>query len=264
VPLTRTQLPTPRASGSGLPDLGAELACGGDALSVRYQPQVELVTGRVTAVEAVPCWQHPEHGELALGDLTGVEPALLAAAGEQLLARAVGQVVAWRALPGRSDLQLSLGLSDVELRRPERLLSVLHGAGLPAHALVVGVLEDVVSHKGAVAALEAFVSAGVQLALDRFGTGAASLHHLRALPVSVLRVDASFVAGLGSNPRDEAIVRALTALTADLGARCLADGVAVDRQLAWLVDNEVPLGQGPLLHRSRSAPDLTALLREVG
>ena len=161
--------------------------------------------------------------------------------------------------------------SKARLRRPGSsagTLEVLQRAGLPLDALTVEVLESVLlDAEGAVAAaLAEHAEAGIRLALDDFGTGSSSLLHLRHVPVGVgvVKVDRVFVAGLGSSRRDEAIVRALRSLTADLGLACVAEGVETQDQREWLTAEGVALAQGFLLHRPLDAASLTVLLRSSG
>ncbi|MCW2607762.1 MAG: hypothetical protein JWO60_2455 [Frankiales bacterium] len=239
-------------------------------LLVHYQPQVELATGRIAGVEALVRWQHPRRGLLAPGAFLGVadESGLVVELGEQVLRAAALQVARWRRLPGCGGLLLSVNVSAQELQRPERVArtaELLEDAGLPAEAVTVEVLESVLlDAEGAVeASLAGYGRLGVRLALDDFGTGATSLLNLRTVPFDCVKVDQAFVSGLGSSRRDEAIVRALQSLTADLGMRCVAEGVELERQRSWLSGEGIGMAQGFLLHRPMPGPDVEALLRAV-
>jgi diguanylate cyclase (GGDEF)-like protein/PAS domain S-box-containing protein len=247
-------------------DLRAGLERG--EVVVHYQPQVELRTGRIPGVEALVRWQHPERGLLPPGAFLDVaeESGLVVELGRQVVRAATAQVAAWRRLPGYEDLRLSVNLSAQELVRPGRareLLTVLVEAGLPPAAVTVEVLESVLlDAEGDVAtALASYRSTGVLLALDDFGTGSSSLLHLRHVPLGAVKLDRTFVAGLGSSVHDEAIVRAVRAVTADLGLACIAEGVEQEGQRAWLVEHGVEVAQGFLLARPLPADELTALLR---
>ena len=246
--------------------LRAALVRGADALTLAFQPQVELSTGRLVGLEALVHWDHPTLGRLQPPDFltSDRDPALVAGVGEHVLVRAISQLAAWRTLPGYSRLHLAVSITATQLRvarRVSEVVNLLDAVGLPARSLVLEVREDVVLDSGATAALLAFAAAGVRVCLDDFGTGACSLHHLRVLPVSMVKVHRTFVAGLGSRARDEAIMRAVTSLACDLGALCVAEGVEHERQLGWLREHDVPLAQGALLHPRLSAPAVTALLR---
>ncbi len=240
-------------------------------ITVHYQPQVELGTGRVVGVEALARWAHPTRGLLLPAAFLGVadDTGLVVELGRQVLHTAAHQIAAWRRLPGCEELTLSVNLSSRELLAPSQLevsLEVLQESGLPAPALTLEVLESVLlDAEGAVlAALASYVENGVRLALDDFGTGSSSLVHLRRLPVASVKIDRSFVMGLGRSRQDEAIVRALWSLTGDLGMSCIAEGVEQDEQRDWLVAQGVTVAQGYLLHRPMPAAALEALLRRHG
>lgn len=247
-------------------ELRSALACG--ELLVHYQPQVDLETGRIVGVEALVRWAHPTRSLLPpssfldLADDTGLVVEL----GRQVLATAVAELAAWRRLPGHAELGLSVNLSGQELLavgRAAEIDELLRAERVPAGALTLEVLESVLlDAKGDVrAALTSYVDLGVEVALDDFGTGSSSLQHLRDLPVGALKVDRTFVAGLGSSYQDEAIVRAVRVLADDLGLRCVAEGVEQERQREWLTAHGVRLAQGFLLARPLPAGELEALLR---
>ena len=240
-------------------------------LVVHYQPQVELLGGRVVGVEALVRWEHPEKGLLPPGAFLGVaeDTGQLRELGRQVLRTAAEQVAAWRRLPGHAELGLSVNVSTQELLDPGRLqatLDVLQGTGLPPSALTLEVLESVLldAEGAVVAALAAYVRTGVRLALDDFGTGSSSLLHLRHAPVGSVKIDRAFVSGLGRSRQDEAIVRALLSLTSDLGLDCVAEGIESAEQRRWLVEQGVSVAQGYLLHRPLTAQAVGDLLRHPG
>ncbi len=252
-----------RATLDGRPDAGR--------LVVHYQPQVDLLSGTIVGVEALVRWQHPERGLLPPGTFLDVadDSGLVLELGRQVLATSTAAVAGWRQLPGAGELGLSVNVTALELQRPEGVratLEVLDAHGLPADALTVEVLESVLlDAEGAVeASLASYAALGVRLALDDFGTGSSSLLHLRQVPVATVKVDRSFVAGLGRSRRDEAIVRAVRSLTDDLGMRCVAEGVEEERQRSWLAGQGIGLAQGFLLHRPLPAEQIAALLAAAG
>jgi diguanylate cyclase (GGDEF)-like protein/PAS domain S-box-containing protein len=246
-------------------ELREALGCG--ELVVHYQPQVELDTGRVVGLEALVRWAHPTRQLLPPSAFLGIadDTGMVVELGRQVLATALGELVAWRRLPGHGDLALSVNLSGQELMsrgRAAQIAVLLRETGLPADALTLEVLESVLlDPQGDVrSALASYVDIGVEIALDDFGTGSSSLLHLRDLPVGALKVDRRFVAGLGRSYQDEAIVRAMCVLADDLGLRCLAEGVERERQRAWLVAHGVRVAQGFLLSRPVPAEQVEALL----
>lgn len=244
------------------------VALDSEQLVVHYQPQVELIGGRIVGIEALVRWEHPERGLLAPAAFleAAEESGQIVALGRRVLTLAIDQLAQWRKLPGCAELELAVNLSAAELMTPSRLdltLELLRDADLPTSALTIEVLESVLlDAEGAVqAALHAYADAGICLALDDFGTGSSCLLHLRRMPIGTLKVDRAFVAGLGRSPQDEAIVRALRSLTNDLELGCIAEGVEDDIQRAWLIAQGVRLAQGYLLHKPLPTDQLDALLR---
>jgi len=160
---------------------------------------------------------------------------------------------------------LSVNVSGQELLDPGKLdltVQTLQDCGLPISAVTLEVLESVLlDPEGAVvAALATYARRGFGLALDDFGTGSSSLLHLRQTPVGAVKIDRTFIAGLGRNRQDEAIVRALLALTSELGLSCVAEGVELESQRSWLEVQGVRVAQGYLLSRPVPAQALSALL----
>jgi diguanylate cyclase (GGDEF)-like protein/PAS domain S-box-containing protein len=243
-------------------------ALAGGQLVVHYQPQLDLETGRIRLVEALVRWAHPTRqlltppAFLALAHDTGLVVEL----GRQVLATAARQLAAWRRLPGHAELGLSVNLTGQEVLsrgRAAEIEEVLRAVGLPAGALTLEVLESVLADpRGDVrAALSSYVDLGMEIALDDFGAGSSSLLHLRDLPVRALKIDRTFVAGLGRSREDEAIVRAVRALGDDLGLRCVAEGLEIECQRQWLMAHGVRLAQGFLLAAPMPADELERLLR---
>jgi EAL domain-containing protein (putative c-di-GMP-specific phosphodiesterase class I) len=253
--------------------LESELRAGldRDEIVVHYQPQVELRTGRISGVEALVRWQHPTRGLLAPGEFLPVaeDSGLIVELGRRVLELAVGQVARWRRRRDTADLTLSVNFSAQELLHADRLqetLRLLEAAELAPGNLTVEVLESVLfDDEGTMrGVLLGFVRAGIRLALDDFGTGSSPLTGLRDVPVSALKIDRAFVAGIGSSAQDEAIIRAIRSLTDDLGLGCVAEGVEDETQRGWLTATGVECAQGYLLYRPLTADALDALLQHGG
>ena len=232
-----------------------------------YQPQIDLVSGAIDGFEVLARWDHPDRGILAAG-------AFLLALQDPETARQIGEAVLARVLEDRRrwldeglDVpRLWLNLAPGVFRDPlfaDGLLERLRIAGLsPAH-FGVEVTENVLlTRQGDQAgpALHRLRGAGITVALDDFGTGYASLTHLRRFPVDVVKIDRSFVARIGEQGEDAAIVRAVVALTAELGLDVVAEGIETVAQQDFLRAHRCRFGQGYLYAPAVAARDVPQLL----
>jgi len=213
----------------------------GDALESRnqlhlvYQPKVGLAGGACVSVEALLRWSHPEQGAISPGEFIPVieTTSLARATTEWVLAAAIRQLAAWRR--DGIDLQVAVNVSAVNLEETdfcERVLMHLQRHAVPASSLAIELTESALMRnpKVAQATLERLARAGVRLAIDDFGTGYSSLSYLQSLPVDVVKIDQSFMRGLGdrdggADERRGALVRTMIKLSHDLGHQVVAEGV---------------------------------------
>ena len=197
-------------------------------LRLEYQPLASLANGRVLGLEALVRWEHPRRGLLLPGRFVGLaeESELIIALGQWVLEAGCAQMARWRAMyPEANDSFLAVNVSPRQFDGSQLLPAVrgaLEKSGLPPGALMLeitesGIVSDDVRLHGMLDELREF---GIRLAIDDFGTGYSSLSYLKRLPVSYLKIDRSFVMGLGSDTEDERIVAAIT----DLGPRARAAG----------------------------------------
>ena len=232
-----------------------------------YQPQIDLVSGAIDGFEVLARWDHPERGILPAGAflLALQDPETARQIGEAVLARVLEDLRRWRD-EGLNVPRLWLNLAPGVFRDPlfaDGLLERLRIAGLsPAH-FGVEVTENVLlTRQGDQAgpALHRLRGAGITVALDDFGTGYASLTHLRRFPVDVVKIDRSFVARIGEQGEDAAIVRAVVALTAELGLDVVAEGIETVAQQDFLRAHRCRFGQGYLYAPALGAPEIPGLL----
>ncbi|NJC68560.1 bifunctional diguanylate cyclase/phosphodiesterase [Planosporangium thailandense] len=231
-------------------------------LSVHYQPIVDLANDELTGFEALMRWDHPQLGRVSPLEFIPIaeDTGLIVEYGAWLLEEAANQLVRWRA--ARADdlppLHISVNISVRQLR-DSALVGVVRRAlrrtGLPASTLWLeitesGVMED---PETALATLRALRALGVRLAIDDFGTGYASLNYLRSIPARIVKIDRSFVAGVGEGSHNEAIVKAVVAMAHALGQRVVAEGVETVVQRDWLRAYGCDLVQGWLYGAPRSA-----------
>jgi diguanylate cyclase (GGDEF)-like protein len=221
-------------------------------LRVHYQPVIELATGRVTGLEALVRWQHPERGLMPPSEFIPVaeETGLIVACGAVVLTEACTQVARWNAQQiHRPPLPVSVNLSPHQVLSqglPELVADALERSGLDPRLLCLEITETVLIEDAASsrAALDALKELGVTLAVDDFGTGYSSLLYLRRFPVDVLKIDRSFVVGLGTNVEDTAIVAGVIRLAHALGLLAVAEGVETPEQAARLKELGCDLAQG--------------------
>ncbi|WP_432492360.1 putative bifunctional diguanylate cyclase/phosphodiesterase [Kineococcus auxinigenes] len=225
-------------------------------LRLHYQPRVGLRDGAATGAEALVRWQHPERGLLppaAFIDLAE-QSGLVRELGAWVLDAAVAQAAAWARDPRRATVEVAVNLSTRQLTEPglvEAVTAALTRHGLAADLLVLEVTETALATDpdAAAATLAALKALGVGIAVDDFGTGYASLTYLQRFPVDELKIDRSFVTGLGVNDGDTAIVRTCVQLAHAVGVRAVAEGVETREQLDALVEMGCDFVQGYFFSR---------------
>jgi diguanylate cyclase (GGDEF)-like protein/PAS domain S-box-containing protein len=230
-------------------------------LILHYQPQIELATRRVRAVEALVRWNHPEHGLVYPGEFIGVaeESGLILAIGSWALAEACAQNRAWQAF-GAPKVPVCVNLSARQFRDRElvhHVQRVLRETGLEPQYLELEITESTLMHhsESTLGILEELNGMGIALAVDDFGIGYSSLSYLKRFPVSKLKIDQSFVRDLPGDPDDAAIAAAIVSMGATLKLRVVAEGVETESQLEFLAGRGCDDVQGNLLCPPVAADD---------
>jgi EAL domain-containing protein (putative c-di-GMP-specific phosphodiesterase class I) len=207
-------------------------------LEVFYQPEIDLGTGRVMGFEALARWDHPTEGRLTAESFIDLaeDTGLVVDLGDRVLREACAQAARWGRGPDGPPPTVRVNLSARQLAQADvvaRVVSALAAAGIDGTCLCVEVTEAALmaDRANAQAVLDELRRLGVTVAVDDFGTGWSSLAHLKRLPVDVLKIDRSFVDGLGIDPDDSDVVAAVVALARSLGLRVVAEGVETRRQL---------------------------------
>jgi diguanylate cyclase (GGDEF)-like protein/PAS domain S-box-containing protein len=227
-----------------------------------YQPQLNLATNRCIGVEALLRWHHPERGLLAAGefipiaDASGVSLALDA----WVLREACRQARAWhdRGQP----LRVAINLSQAQLCQADIVATVeatLETTGARADCLELEITERFVMEGFSETTdrnLQALAARDIELVLDDFGQGHSSLASLRSLPVSKIKIDRAFIAGIGTVEKDEALVGLIVTLGRKLDKRVLAEGVETERQLAFLREVGCDEAQGYAIGRPVPAEEI--------
>jgi EAL domain-containing protein (putative c-di-GMP-specific phosphodiesterase class I) len=223
-------------------------------LRLVYQPIVDLVTGRVMGAEALARWDHPTRGAVSPEAFIPVaeDTGLISRIGRWVLDEALSELAGWRrdSTVG-AHFWISINVSPRQLRDatlPATLASMLMQCGIPAQCVVLEITESVMIDASAVTNQVMFDlrAMGVRIVVDDFGTGYSALGYLRRHPVTGVKVDRAFVRGLGVNPEDEEIVRAVVAMTSALKLSVVAEGVETSMQQEVLAGLGVMFGQGKL------------------
>ncbi len=222
-----------------------------DQTYVVYQPKLSLVTGDVIGAEALLRWRHPELGAipperfLAVASERGLLPTL-----SRTVANTVGSdILAWRRA-GLAFGKVAINIHPDDLKSPELLMeniAALEARGVTNRDLMLEITEGCFIGRGTDAAelvLDGLADRGFELSLDDFGTGHASFSHLKKLPVSEIKIDRSFVAGITGNTDDRSIVAAIAEIARGMGIRSVAEGVERPEQRAILEEMGVEIGQG--------------------
>jgi diguanylate cyclase (GGDEF)-like protein/PAS domain S-box-containing protein len=237
-------------------------------LRLVYQPIMSLESMGIDRVETLVRWQHPERGLISPADFIPLaeETGLIVPIGQWVLSEACLQARLWqREFPSAPDLVMSVNLSPRQFQHPalvEDIARILRDSGLAPERLELEITEGAVMEDAdaARATLQKLRDIGISLAIDDFGTGYSSLGYLKRFPVNVLKIDQSFVRGLGHDTQDLAIVRGVIALARSLNLSVTAEGIETFEQLAHLRDLGCNHGQGYLLSRPLDSAALGHLL----
>lgn len=238
-----------------------------EELEAFYQPQVDIESGRITGMEALLRWRHPERGLIMPNEFIPVaeETGLILPMGEWILHQACAQNKAWQNA-GFSPLKVSVNLSVRQLKQrtlAEKVAEVLDETGLDAQWLELELTESMVMQNAelAISLLRQLKSIGVWLAIDDFGTGYSSLSYLKRFPIDTLKIDRSFIADVDRNPDDAAISEAIIALAHSMRLKVIAEGVETSAHLDFLRSHRCCDAQGYFFSRPVPADAITRLLQ---
>ena len=242
----------------------------GDLL-LHYQPELDLRTGQLLAVEALVRWDHPRRGLLAAGSFITVaeESGLIIDLGRWVMAEACRQMSAWRVEYPELRMMMRVNMSPAQLTSRNIVSLVadrLEENGLPGHLLCLEITEHAVMQdvEQSVRTLHELKALGVHLAMDDFGTGFSSMSQLKCLPFDTLKIDQAFVAGLGTDHGDRAIVDATVRLATSFGLDVVAEGVETVELVHHLLALGCNRAQGYLLSRPKPPAELAAILAGGG
>ncbi|MET3998078.1 bifunctional diguanylate cyclase/phosphodiesterase [Marinobacterium sp. MBR-109] len=220
-----------------------------DEFTLHYQPKYDARSKRVSAVEALVRWQHPERGMVAPGvfipfaEQTGFVRNIT----PWVISRALGDLVEWRRQG--VELVVSVNISALDLMSADLVTQIqqqLVCHSLPPSQLCLEITESALMNDPETAQLhlEQLSGLGVRLSIDDYGAGHASLAYVRDLPVDELKIDRAFVSGIDQSSRNAAIVWSTILLCRELGLRVVAEGVETESESEWLIAHDCDLLQG--------------------
>ena len=232
-------------------------------LRLHYQPVLTVDTGELVSFEALVRWEHPDRGLVPPDEFIPLaeDTGLIIPIGRWVLREACNQLAEWRAsAPGSRGLRVAVNLSARQFTDPDLAGSIaeaLAAAEVPPDALLLEITESVLMEEveATAATLRALKELGVGLSIDDFGTGYSSLSYLKRFPVDDLKIDRSFVDGLGVDADDHAIVSAVVSMAHAMGLNVIAEGVETSRQLEELRLLGCDSAQGYLLGRPQPAAE---------
>jgi diguanylate cyclase (GGDEF)-like protein len=234
-------------------------------LTVHYQPKVECLSGRIRGVEALVRWQHPELGCVSPSAFLPIasEIGLIGEIDEFVIGRAIEEISALN--HGGSGLQLSVNVTAIEIEDPEFLRTItvaLGRTGFPPSRLEIEITEsDALQSPDAVRGRVADLRRiGVRLAIDDFGAGYSNLATLAQLPIDTLKLDRTLIAGVGSDPDKQSIVRVALGLARELGLDSVAEGIENADEFNFVVEEGATMVQGYFCSPAVALTDLIALL----
>jgi diguanylate cyclase (GGDEF)-like protein/PAS domain S-box-containing protein len=235
---------------------------------VFYQPIIDLASGRIAEMEALVRWNHPRRGRVSPDEFIPVceETGIIVGLGEWVLEQACLQAVAWQhGHRSMHELVMSVNISARQFQQATLVANIgriLHRTGLDPRCLKLEITESVVMQdaEAAIFTLRALKALGIHLAIDDFGTGYSSLSYLKSLPVDTLKIDRTFVDGLGQDSQDTAIVHSIVALADTLNLSVTAEGIETPAQQTELLRLGCARGQGYLFARPLPPADLDGLI----
>lgn len=233
-----------------------------------YQPKIDLFSGKITGMEALLRWQHPQKGLISPAQFIPIaeETGLIVPIGEWVLRSACAQNMAWQEA-GYPPRRVSVNLSVRQFRQTNlvhTIARILRETGLEPNWLELEITESMAMEDVdfTIMILRDLKEMGIKLSIDDFGTGFSSLNYLKRFPLDTLKIDKSFVGDIGTTPDGAEIVTAIVSLAQNLHLRVIAEGVETQEQFHFLRQKKCDEMQGYLFSRPISAPEFERMLSE--
>ena len=238
-----------------------------EALQVYYQPQIDLRSGCVVAMEALIRWKHPQRGFIPPSDFIPIaeETGLIGIIGEWVMQTACAQVKSWQ-IEQKGQIRIAVNISSRQFYDDSLdsvVSQILTTTGLESKYLELELTESMVMKdpKITTSSLSVLKEMGVSIAIDDFGIGYSSLAYLKKYPIDVLKIDRSFIRDIATDPDDAAIVGAIIAMAKSLGMHVIGEGIETHQQLEFLKQNGCDIVQGYLLGKPAPADEAETFLK---
>lgn len=237
-----------------------------DQFVLHYQPQVDAITGKIVAMEALVRWEHPEQGLTLPAEFVGVaeETGLILQIGDWVLRKACATLKSWQRA-GLTDIRMAINLSAMQVEHKNFVNSMTEAIkeyGLDGDCIEVEITENLIMQDmdNTIQKLVKLSERGVKIAIDDFGTGYSSLSYLQRLPIHTLKIDRTFVHEINSNKDEACIVDAIIAMAKGLKLNLIAEGVETEEQLDYLRNRGCAEMQGFLFSHPLSETEAKRLL----
>ena len=232
---------------------------------VHYQPKFDLETGQISGAEALVRWDHPQFGLLGPGAFLPLaeQTGLMRPLTLRVLDDALAQCARWQNEGITMPVAVNLGAPNLlDLALPGDVRALLDKHGVDPSMLQLEITETIVAADPVrvIEIMNKLGELGISLSLDDFGTGSSSLAYLRELPVQELKIDKSFVLGMGEDAEAATIVQTIVELAHNLGLKAVGEGIETEEAYRLLVQSGCDFGQGFLMGRPMPAPELSALV----
>ena len=237
-----------------------------EQLILYYQPIVVATDSRITGVEALLRWNHPQQGFISPTDFIPIaeETGLISTIGEWVLRTACAQNKAWQDA-GYRHLLMKVNFSSRQFKDsdlPELVTKIIRETGISAQFIDVEITESVAMEKNSIKVLKQLTAMGLHTSIDDFGTGYSSLGSLTQLPINSLKIDRTFVKEIESDNNAHSIIKAIIAMAHNLNMEVVAEGVETEGQLSFLHSNQCDKIQGYLFSPPLPAEEFIQLLEK--
>jgi diguanylate cyclase (GGDEF)-like protein/PAS domain S-box-containing protein len=233
-----------------------------------YQPILSLSSGKIAGLEALLRWKHPRHGILSPLQFLPIaeETGLIVPIGRWVMQNACQQLAAWHAsIPEARDLTVNVNISSIQIHQPdfiEQVDEVLSCSGLDPVYLRLEITETILLERSefTLNAIDALRKRGIQLHIDDFGTGYSALSYVHNFAIDTVKIDRSFIKGIGEPGSNLEVIRQILKFATSLGLSTVAEGIETEEQLREIQSLPCPYGQGYYISRPLDVEKIESLL----